>query len=411
MGVAYGAILLVGALVAGETALRLFEPKDPVRSVRLKIVPRMWAVWKRPVPLDPFSPPYRYAFNNAGADDVQRLNLSLKRMELGRGTWTPSDFLRDPTQAATFTVRFNALGFRGPERQVEKPSGTFRIIVLGTYQAFGHGVHDWETYAFYLEKFLNMKQAGGMRHEVWNLGRPGAPVITGWAQLSQRVMRYQPDLLIWDFGFNDLAIRNTPPGRGRAPKRSGRSGGFLRRVATHPRLSELRLVQHALFLRHLATNPWLSELRLVQHTFRTLFQVDRAPNLAAWKDVNARMIAHAQGHGLPVILLRHDTVAIQPASYQELVPPDSQVYFMDTTVAVGRAQATPEEVEEFWSKPTYLDEVGATREQVGNDSNAIYRTDALHYNRFGHRAIARVLFAKIAGLIESGAIRPAADER
>jgi hypothetical protein len=378
--VVYGLVVLIGVLALGEAALRVFGPKDPVRLAQMRIIPRMWSVWNRAKPPDPFSPPYRAAFANSRSDDEGRLRNIVTRMTVPQGRWNVPDFLRDPAQGDQIIskVSLDAHGFRGMvPRKPEKPPKTMRILVLGSYQAFGHGVNDWETYSFYLEKMLNRTRPEGMDYQVWNLGRPGASAVMGWAQLSQRLLRYEPDLIIWDFGFNDLATKN--------------------RASVGDHLMKVPALKKG--LRGLATNPWLAHSRLLQHFFFRLFASDRKKNMEEWDQVHERLVALSKEKRITVILLRHGSSGVPPEGYTKHLTGQAPVYFLDTTAAVQRTKARPEEVDEFWSKPNYLNEVGAKREDVGNASNAIYRTDALHYNRFGHRAIARLLYEKITGIM------------
>lgn len=51
-------------------------------------------------------------------------------------------------------VHINAHGTRGPEFQIEKPPGTFRILSLGDSRTFGWGVADEDTYSRRLEQLL-----------------------------------------------------------------------------------------------------------------------------------------------------------------------------------------------------------------------------------------------------------------
>src|SRR5687768_1727113 len=46
----------------------------------------------------------------------------------------------------SFRLRTNSLGCRGPEVAREKPSGVFRIVLLGDSVAFGWGVDDEVTF-------------------------------------------------------------------------------------------------------------------------------------------------------------------------------------------------------------------------------------------------------------------------
>lgn len=93
-------------------------------------------------------------------------------------------------------VSVNSLGFRGPERSAKKPDGVFRIVVLGSSNAYGAKVNDRDTFPAQLERMLD---AGGgpVTYEVWNGSANGY-------KLSQLVRRAElvvdccePDLLIF----------------------------------------------------------------------------------------------------------------------------------------------------------------------------------------------------------------------
>lgn len=77
------------------------------------------------------------------------------------------------------TVRINALGMRGPEVSLEKPAGTFRILLLGDSTLYGGSyLDDTQTYARLLEASLNdglrSGASGGTRVEVL------AAAANGW---------------------------------------------------------------------------------------------------------------------------------------------------------------------------------------------------------------------------------------
>ena len=70
-------------------------------------------------------------------------------------------------------VRINNLGFRDPrEYPLEKPPGTFRILVLGDSVTFGHGSLYETTYPYLLEQRLKQWRPS-VNWQVWNLGVPG----------------------------------------------------------------------------------------------------------------------------------------------------------------------------------------------------------------------------------------------
>ena len=102
----------------------------------------------------------------------------------------------------------NALGFRGPDREIEKPPGTFRIVGVGGGFTYGSGVRldgvvPYEaTFLVRLEAAL--AERGGPPVEAINLGIPGY-----WSEPDALVLRhyglhYQPDLVLALVAPNDF---------------------------------------------------------------------------------------------------------------------------------------------------------------------------------------------------------------
>jgi lysophospholipase L1-like esterase len=91
-------------------------------------------------------------------------------------------------------VHINSRGTRGPEFQIEKPSGTFRILSLGDSRTFGWGLSDEETYSRRLEYLL--RERSGRPVEVINAG------VNAWSYPQMQVyfrdegLAFQPDLVI-----------------------------------------------------------------------------------------------------------------------------------------------------------------------------------------------------------------------
>ncbi len=157
----------------------------------------------------PLLPPF-LVFSDEGYDDSARLTqvYEATKMDPSR-TWVSYDFLRSTQSPAstTYTAHINALGFRGKEYAAQKKPGVYRIIVLGSYQAFGFGVADTETYEYQLEQTLN-KEYPGTTFEVWNGGQPASTAIVGLARMKQEIFDYQPDLIVLDYGFVDAGVVN-----------------------------------------------------------------------------------------------------------------------------------------------------------------------------------------------------------
>jgi GDSL-like lipase/acylhydrolase family protein len=97
----------------------------------------------------------------------------------------------------------NADGFRDRLYARPKPPGTFRIVVLGHSVAFGWAVAQEDTYPKVLEARL-AELGAGVRFEVLNLGVCGYNAYTEAALFTDVGVTYQPDLVLVEFGINDL---------------------------------------------------------------------------------------------------------------------------------------------------------------------------------------------------------------
>lgn len=225
-------VMIIGPLSVAElwfryqtSHLRKLDDKPPVvdlfvHTMDTIVQPRIDRSWARPITERPniFSPPLD-TYINAGFEDLQRLQTIAERMRLPPSqTWTVPNFLRDPLEDSSHTITSNSLGFRNVERPTKKDPNIFRIIALGSYPVFGHGVNDDETYPHYLEAEMNqprwLKAWSKFacrkidKVEVWNSGRQGATAIMGYARLILDVEPIDPDLIIWDFGWIDYYLRS-----------------------------------------------------------------------------------------------------------------------------------------------------------------------------------------------------------
>ena len=95
--------------------------------------------------------------------------------------------------------RTNAHGLRGPERAIPKPSGVFRVVLLGDSVVEGIGVkREADTVASQLEGMLAKDGV-----EVLNAGVRGYNTQAAVTLLGRRVLPYDPDLVILVFVKND----------------------------------------------------------------------------------------------------------------------------------------------------------------------------------------------------------------
>jgi lysophospholipase L1-like esterase len=95
----------------------------------------------------------------------------------------------------------NSLGYRDTEHTVVKPSGVYRILVLGDSVAAGLRVERFEdTFPALLQDLLRQ---GGVRAEVLNFGVSGYNTQQEVETLRDKGLRYQPDLVLLAYVLND----------------------------------------------------------------------------------------------------------------------------------------------------------------------------------------------------------------
>ena len=102
----------------------------------------------------------------------------------------------------TTHIQTNAAGQRGRSIPVEKPPGTFRILVLGDSFVEAEQVHEHERFIRQLEAILNA-QVGGpggpTRYEVVDGGCGGWGTAQELLYLREQGLAYQPDLVLLAF--------------------------------------------------------------------------------------------------------------------------------------------------------------------------------------------------------------------
>jgi len=102
------------------------------------------------------------------------------------------------------TFSTNSEGFRGPEFSKDKPDNTYRIIAVGGSTMIGSGASsDETTKPGILQKIFDLDDSV-KRIEVINAAFFGANSKTEFNFISQKLVNYQPDLLIIYDGLNDL---------------------------------------------------------------------------------------------------------------------------------------------------------------------------------------------------------------
>jgi lysophospholipase L1-like esterase len=99
-------------------------------------------------------------------------------------------------------VSFNSLGYRSPERQVDKSPGTIRILCAGGSTTFDIlSANDSQTWPWQMEQIL---REHGFDAEVFNAGFPGWTSLENLVSLAIRDLDLNADIVVLYQGINDL---------------------------------------------------------------------------------------------------------------------------------------------------------------------------------------------------------------
>lgn len=110
----------------------------------------------------------------------------------------------NPEAARPVPLRFNALGYRGPDYMEEPSPNTRRVVVLGDSYVAAVQVEEQDTLTAQLEKHLNT--VPGERWEVLNFGISGYSTAQSLLTWENYARYYHPDLVVLCFyNGNDLA--------------------------------------------------------------------------------------------------------------------------------------------------------------------------------------------------------------
>lgn len=88
---------------------------------------------------------------------------------------------------------------------VPKPEGEVRVLFLGSSPTFGTGVRLEETFVEIAERRLR-ERLPDRRVECINAGVPGYSLFQGWRYLETEGLRFEPDLIVVQFGASGLQV-------------------------------------------------------------------------------------------------------------------------------------------------------------------------------------------------------------
>lgn len=383
-------IFLYFALLVGGTSATLelfFRWSWHPTTVGRVLWPRLWHLWSTGR-IGMFVPPFD-VIADTGYDDDSRLQQIFTRTRFPPNSdWDSYDFLRaeDMREKTKYHIHINNLGFRSVhDRSAQKPKNTFRIIALGTYQTFGHGVDNGQTYEAQLQRLLN-RHPRGRSFEVWNGGRHAGTAIIGLARLKYEIFDYSPDLILLDYGMVDRLL-----------------------VGDDHFVRFLQLPDH-----------WFSSLiRGPLRIFEEFFGPSRLAMMAAMSverrhlDTNTqnfistmeKMLNLIVAHHIPVIIIRTDMTGMPEGILSHFEDPAKQIYFFSVHSAFTRFPPDPDQIKKFWNPDNWTREYKREDNFIKGDAFKPfeYHLNPLQYNSFGQHAIARGLHRLIVsrGLIDN----------
>jgi len=119
--------------------------------------------------------------------------------------WYPNEIHKLKKEEFDYTRLTNSLGFSDKEWKLQKDTGIVRIITLGDSFTEGDAAPNDSAYPALLQTLL------GSGVEVMNAGTCGSDPVFNYKNLEDRLIKYQPNILVQTISehdlFNDFAIR------------------------------------------------------------------------------------------------------------------------------------------------------------------------------------------------------------
>jgi len=114
-----------------------------------------------------------------------------------------------PNQSSE-SININSHGFRGSEITLEKPTGIFRVFMLGGSTMFGMGATSDETTIPGYTQILFDRIMLDNSIQIINAGIQDANTETEYKMIEQKIINYEPDLIVMYDGWNDLRENFSP---------------------------------------------------------------------------------------------------------------------------------------------------------------------------------------------------------
>ncbi len=316
-----------------------------------------------------------------------------------------------------YVQRVNNLGLRGPDRPVQKPPGTYRILMLGDSFTMGKGVNDDETFSALLDGRLNARlgDCADLRVEVLNGGVDSYSPVLSYIQLSRELFRLEPDLVVFNLDVSDLVqegiyrqlARYDDQGRPVAvPQPAAAKESFNERVRDwsehHLYLTRLLFfyINRLFEYRDISPREVLTEsnFALVAHTL----QGDTVPRDRQWADIFDSILLmrdFSRDHGMQFVLTAYPWGhQVSDAEWQPgrkgMIPDGARV----SDASIGRISAFAREKDVPFANmfPVFRSEHGG---------RPLYFQHDMHWTAAGHQVMARGLDEFLGPMVRASACR------
>jgi lysophospholipase L1-like esterase len=297
LAIASGTFLIIkqpSIRIPRKTELLLFIFSISVTFILLELGARLW--------LQYFTTPDQY--------DRYVLFTSIKPNDLA---FTPHPYLTYyPTPNYRKGLTFhNSLGYRNNEFSFVKPSGVYRIVVLGGSSTYDIRIEDNDkTFTAQLEKLLK-DHYDYQNVEVINAGVPGYNSWEILINLEFRVLDLDPDLVIIYEGTNDVHARLVEPSSYRGDDTGRRQTWQVPHIPLWEHSAFLRVLSRMMnFTRQVSVDDFVSSPTYLSWPFEyrlTEDGIDPSDILKANPPIYLRrnlenMIAIAREHDIDIML-------------------------------------------------------------------------------------------------------------
>lgn len=119
--------------------------------------------------------------------------------------YEPYSIRKDYCSEFSYSFRVNNEGLLDKEFTVEKSPGTIRILALGDSFIQGIGAPYDSSCTRQLESFLMCRMPDDAKVEVWNCGIGGSDPFFEYILLSERLLKYNPDLVLLNIDATDIS--------------------------------------------------------------------------------------------------------------------------------------------------------------------------------------------------------------